>query len=193
MTLKRHLTIVVTLLLAVTMAAFAWLLVRTTRSELMKQLGDAVVGAAARDAPFPRNQAAGREPAARAKQEDPSDTGVNGGRRVARLLYDATGKLLNFEPSGFADEPDPIVNLPTVGSAEQLRMVDRLIIRRSDDGSIRYLVMTRAVRNNRVRFDDRLDRGIATLGGFRYAVRRRGPTPRSWCGSQLFRASLGGV
>jgi two-component system, OmpR family, sensor kinase len=151
MTLKRSLTTVVIFVLAITLATFAWLLVRTTRSELMTQLSDAVVGAAARDAPFPKTvpgqSAPDRTP------EPPSDAGVNGGRRVARLLYAANGELLNYEASGFSDDPDPIVKLPPIGSAEQRNMVNRLTIRPSNDGSIRYLVMTRAVRNGRLRFD----------------------------------------
>jgi two-component system, OmpR family, sensor kinase len=166
MTLKRQLTIAVTLLLGVTMAAFAWLLVRTTRSELTKQLGDAVTGAAARDAPFPSTSKR-RKPSERPKVSNSTDAGVNGGRRVARLLYDANGELLNYEASGFADQPDPIVNLPRIGSAEQLRMVDRLVTRQADDGSIRYLVMTRAVRDGRVRFDaasmESADRAVRRL------------------------------
>jgi two-component system, OmpR family, sensor kinase len=174
MTLKRHLTIVVTVLLAVTTAAFAWLLVGTTRTELTKQLGDAVVGASARDAPFPKNPSA-NSAAARQRQAREADAGVNGGRRVARLLFDAKGNLLNYEPSGFADDPDPIVQLPAIGSAEQRRMVDRLVIRHSQGSSIRYLVMTRKVRDGRVRFDavsmESADRAvrrltlIALLGG----------------------------
>ena len=169
MTLKRHLTIVVTLLLALTTAAFAWLLVRTTRSELTKQLSAAVVGASARDAPFPRNAGLGgqTDAAVRQRQARATDAGVNGGRQVARLLYDPTGELLNYEPSGFADDPDPLVKLPVIGSAEQRRMVDRLVIRKSTDGSVRYLVMTREVRNGRIRFDaasmESADRSVRRL------------------------------
>jgi two-component system, OmpR family, sensor kinase len=173
MTLKRQLTVVVTVMLAVTMAAFAWLLVRTTRAELMKQLGDAAVGAAARDAPFPSNinpdeSKSPPKGAAAVESVNSMDRGVNGGRRVARLLYDAKGELLNYEASGFSDAPDPIVNLPAMGSVEQRRMVNQLRIRRSDDGSIRYLVMTRAVRNGRIRFDavsmESADRAVRRLG-----------------------------
>lgn len=171
MTLKRHLTIVVTLVLAAAMAGFAWLLVRTTRAELMKQLGDAVIGAAARDAPFPRTPAPGGPlapgPTVPQNPVKSTDPGVNGGRRVARLLYDKTGELLNYEPSGFSDQPDPIVKLPAIGGAEQRRMVDRLVVRPSDDGSIRYLVMTRSVRKGRIRFDavsmESADRAVRRL------------------------------
>ncbi len=152
MTLRRRLTIIVTVVLALTMAGFAWFLVHTTRAELTRQLSDAVLGAAARDTPFPSTAPTGA-PTTRPKRIDPTDVGVSGGRRVARLLYDAQGELLNYQPSGFNDDPDPIVDLPKIGSAEQKRMVDELVIRRSDDGSIRYLVMTRAVRDGRVRFD----------------------------------------
>jgi two-component system, OmpR family, sensor kinase len=163
MTLKRYLTIVVTFLLAVTTAAFGWLLVRTTQAELVKQLGDAVVGAAARDAPFPTDGGQSERP----KTPKSTDPGVNGGRRVARLLYSAKGELLNYEASGFADQPDPIVKLPIIGSAEQRRMVDRLVVRGSEDGSIRYLVMTRGVRNGSVRFDavsmESADRAVRRL------------------------------
>jgi signal transduction histidine kinase len=156
MTLQRRLTIMVTVVLAFTMASFAWLLVRTTRSELTRQLSDAVVGAAARDAPFPRNppsESKTGSPESAQREPKSSDDGVTGGRRVARLLYSPDGTLLNYEPSGFSDQPDPIVDLPAIGSAEQLGMVDQLTIRRSKDGSIRYLVMTRAVRFGRIRFD----------------------------------------
>ncbi len=173
MTIRRRLTIVVTASLAVTMAAFAWLLVRSTRTELRNQLAQAVVGAAAKDVPF-RGGSAGlgsvglepplRKPAvpggvnlATTQNLPPAsfanDPGVSGGRRVARFLFAPTGQLLNFEPSGFVSAPDPTVDLPAIGSAEQRRMVDRLVVRPSQDGSIRYLVMTRNVRNERVRFD----------------------------------------
>jgi signal transduction histidine kinase len=165
-TLKRQLTIAVTLLFGVTMTVFAWLLVRTTRSELTKQLGDAVTRAAARDAPFPSTSKR-RKPSERPKVPNSNDAGVNGGRRVARLLYDANGELLNYEASGFADQPDPIVSLPAIGSAEQLRMLNRLVTRQADDGSIRYLVMTRNVRDGRVRFDavsvESADRAVRRL------------------------------
>jgi two-component system, OmpR family, sensor kinase len=169
MTLKRHLTIVVTLVMAFTMASFAWLLVRTTRSELMKQLGDAVVGAAARDAPFPDNPSntESRDKAERPTTAKTIEAGVTGGRRVARLLYDAKGTLLNYEASGFADDPDPIVKLPAMGSAEQRSLVNQLVVRSSEDGSIRYLVMARSVRNGRVRFDavsmESADRSVRRL------------------------------
>jgi two-component system, OmpR family, sensor kinase len=167
MTLKRYLTIVVTLLLTFTMATFAWLLVRTTRSELTSQLSDAVKGAAARDAPFPGRPTSGGANEPRRTPRS-ADAGVNGGRRVARLLYDANGELLNYEASGFADQPDPVVALPAIGTEEQRRMVDRLVVRHSIDGSIRYLVMTRSVRNGRIRFDavsmESADRAVRRLG-----------------------------
>ncbi len=168
MTLKRRLTIIVSLVMAITVAAFAWLLVRTTRVELTRQLGDAVVGAAARDAPFPASTDHGLGgTAVPSKPATSADTGVNGGRRVARLLFDAKGTMLDYEASGFADDPDPIVKLPVIGSAEQRRMVDRLVVRSSTDGSIRYLVMTRAVPSNRVRFDavsmESADRAVRRL------------------------------
>jgi two-component system, OmpR family, sensor kinase len=152
MTLKRRLTTIVILVLAITTAGFAWLLVHTARTELMRQLSDAVVGAAAKDAPFPLNPGPGG-PTSRPKRVKQTDLGVTGGRRVARLLFDAKGQLLNYEASGFADEPDPVVGLPIIGSAEQQAMIDELVVRKSADGSIRYLVMTRPVRNGRVRFD----------------------------------------
>ena len=127
MTLQRHLTIVVTLLLGITMATFAWLLVRTTRVELMKQLDDAVIGAAARDAPFPTPAPGQGRTRPRAQSGTVGE--VNGGRRVARLLYSPSGELLNYEPSGFADQPDPIVRRPAIRSPDQRRMVDRLVDR----------------------------------------------------------------
>jgi two-component system, OmpR family, sensor kinase len=139
-------------MLAVTMALFAWLLVRTTRAELMRQLGDAVVGAAARDAPFHRNPNQ-EQPAVGQIPVGPIGVSMNGGRRVARLLFAPSGELLNYEPSGFGDNPDPIVSIPAIASAEQREMIDNLVIRPSSNGEIRYLVMARAVRNGRVRFD----------------------------------------
>jgi two-component system, OmpR family, sensor kinase len=197
MTIRRRLTIVVTASLAVTMAAFAWLLVRSTRAELRNQLAQAVVGAAAKDGPFRGASAglgsaglgsaglgsAGSQPRPRNSNGSggtnrtdtrnslppnyQNDPGVSGGRRVARFLFAPTGELLNFEPSGFASSPDPTVNLPPIGSAEQRHMVDRLVVRPSEDGSIRYLVMTRNVLNQRVRFDaismESADRAVRRL------------------------------
>lgn len=176
MTIRRRLTVLVTIALAVTMAAFAWLLVRTTRRELHHQLGEAVIGAAARDTPI----RSGRTRTRLEEQQDKgvkvaddtggptrrgpiasngnrpttsTDSGVSGGRRVARFLYSPTGDLIDFELSGFPDKPDPMVLLPKVGSVGQKAMVDRLEIRPSVDGTIRYTVMTRVVRDGRVRFD----------------------------------------
>jgi two-component system, OmpR family, sensor kinase len=148
-TLKRHLTVVVTFVMALTMAGFAWLLVRTTRAELTSQLSNAVVGAA-RDVrrPAPRQGGAVQSPAA-----TPQSAGAPGGRRVARLLFEANGDLVDYQASGFPDQPDPRVQLPTIGSTEQQRMVDRLVVSPSVDGTIRYLVMTRVVQSDRVRFD----------------------------------------
>ncbi len=150
MTLKRHLTIVVTIVMAVTMAGFAWLLVRTTRAELTSQLSNAVVGAA-RDVrrPAPRPGSVVQTPAAGQQNA----AGAPGGRRVARLLFEANGDLVDYQASGFSDQPDPRVQLPTIGSPDQQRMVDRLVVRPSVDGTIRYLVMTRVVQSDRVRFD----------------------------------------
>lgn len=162
MTLRARLILLVISVLTITMSGFAWLLVRTERHELVRQVGDRVTSAAARDAGapplirLPGTAARPRPrtiPAPLSTDASSGTAGNPGGRQVATLLFAPDGTRLLADAAGFADRPDPLPELPAIGSAAQRHMVDRLTTVSSVDGSMRYLVMTRDVSDGNVRFD----------------------------------------
>ena len=177
MTLRRRIIVLVVAVLAVTMSTFAWFLVRTARTQFTAQIASRVSTAAKRDAMNARSTndslpaSAGQTSSIplRGQRLLPSRSTDPNGRQTATLLFDAKGRRLLADPSGFAGDPDPLPELPEIGSAAQVAMVDRLTTVSSVDGSMRYLVMTRRVARGDVRFDagslDGVDRAIGRLRG----------------------------
>ena len=175
MTLRRRIIVLVMAVLAATMAAFAWFLVRTARVQFTAQIASRVSSAAQRDrlntaataAPLPGPASPGGATPFPGQRVLPSRSADPNGRQTATLLFDANGARILADPSGFAGEPDPLPRLPKIGSPAQVAMVDRLVTVASVDDSMRYLVMTRKVARGDIRFDAgslaAVDRAIARL------------------------------
>jgi signal transduction histidine kinase len=156
--LRLRLTIVLISALTISTTTFALLLVRSTRASLLKQVGNQLVAIEAHDAgslpgvPSELLPASAQSdvPATKYLPSDPKPLGDV--RRIARFLFNTEGRLLDSQDSGSPNNPDPVVSLPPIGSMTQRNMTDQIVIRRSVDGSIRYLVLTRKVSNG-IRFD----------------------------------------
>jgi two-component system OmpR family sensor kinase len=126
MSLRARLLVSVGCLLAIALIVSGALVVGFTRASLIDQLDDEL-----RSASTPRTE----RPRPRRDDDDPT------GRRIAYLLLDANGDLLDAVPSGFASAPDPLPSLPELRPGALAGLIGRIVQRPSTDGSLFYRVL----------------------------------------------------
>jgi two-component system OmpR family sensor kinase len=63
-------------------------------------------------------------------------------RPIARLVYAPNGELLDADPSGYPDAPDPLPVLPAVSGAGIARIEGRIVTLRTADGALAYRALT---------------------------------------------------
>ena len=127
MTLRTRLLLTVAVLLGVSLLVLGGVVVGVTRASLIdsadRLLLDARVGDFA--------------------QRGPGRGGDPSGRRLALIIFES-GELVEFLPSGFARNPDP---LPTIDTPDSAALpVGRIVDAAAADGSLRYRVMALRVR-----------------------------------------------
>ncbi|MGC4108424.1 MAG: HAMP domain-containing sensor histidine kinase [Thermomicrobiales bacterium] len=79
----------------------------------------------------------------------PSATASSGPFRqdVARFVFNAAGKMLVNEPSGYRDDPDPLPVLPTIPSAEMNAIVGKIVTLPCEDGGSGFRVLVKHLDN----------------------------------------------
>ena len=127
MTLKSRLVAAFTLLLIGVIAVLGFVMVSSTRQVLTNQIDETLVGVTDRSGgPFGRFFSGG---SAFGRSDDPAQ------RPVALLILADDGSVLFSEPSGFADDPDP---LPNAEAAMDLIGQEEIATIPAADGSLDY-------------------------------------------------------
>ncbi|MDQ3937940.1 MAG: hypothetical protein M3253_04585, partial [Chloroflexota bacterium] len=131
MTLRTRLLLSLGSLLLVALLVSGSLVVGITRASLVQHVDEQL-----RDV---RPQDLGRPGPGRGSFDDPT------GRRFALLVLDADGQLVEWMPSGFPRNPDPLPALPAPG--EPALPVGRVVERPAVDGSLSYRLLTLQTRD----------------------------------------------
>jgi two-component system OmpR family sensor kinase len=63
-------------------------------------------------------------------------------RPIARLVYAPNGELLDADPSGYPDAPDPLPVLPAVSGSALASIEGRIVTLRTADGTLMYRALT---------------------------------------------------
>jgi two-component system OmpR family sensor kinase len=63
-------------------------------------------------------------------------------RPIARLVYAPDGELLDADPSGYPDAPDPLPVLPAVSGSALARIEGRIVTLHDADGALAYRALT---------------------------------------------------
>jgi len=105
--IKARLSIAVVLLLAAITALLGFIVIRTTRDQMVDQIDDRLLSS--------------QGPLGRSEGPGPDGQGSSGGpyRETAVVLLDADGDVYEAgtEPAGTPDDPEPLPELPPLGSA----------------------------------------------------------------------------
>ena len=125
MTLRARLLLSTAGLLALALLATGVLLVGFTRASLVDQVDLELRTAGLQDL----------------RPGGPGSGEGQTGRRVALLLLDDPGAVLDAVPSGFASNPDPLPVLPTYEGGIPAAEFRRIQTRASEDGSVSYRVL----------------------------------------------------
>jgi two-component system OmpR family sensor kinase len=132
---KARLALAFVALLAVAAGVIGWTVVRTTRASLVDQIDERLHGQATRPGPPGRD----RPPAA--------EDGAGGGdqterfRDAARLLISRRGDVLDVQRAGFADDREPLPELPRIPGRFTETQLDQVVTRPARDGSLDYRVI----------------------------------------------------
>jgi two-component system, OmpR family, sensor kinase len=110
-TIKARLTIAVVLLLAAITGLLGWIVIRTTRDAMTDQIDDRLLEARITRGPVSSPPVG----------EDQGDAPY---RQTAAIYLDENGDVEGDDPAGFPDDPEPLPELPPVGSSEFDSMVE---------------------------------------------------------------------
>ena len=130
MTLRTRLLITLAGLLGVSLLASGGLVVGVTRASLVESADRLLLDARLGDF----------------TQRGPGRGGDPSGRRLAQVVLDETGTVVEFVPSGFARNPDP---QPALGVPDTAALpVGRIVEAGAVDGSLRYRVLALQARRD---------------------------------------------
>ena len=172
MSIQARLTLAMAVVLTLCLAVLGTVLIRNTRATLVNDIDDEVRSAAGRawklteetdSPPFSPADDRGRDedggpPAGEAgsggtaRDGDPGaamddPTRAYARRTVARFVFTAAGVIVDAEPSGYVDDPDPAPALPSLASARLERITGRVVTLGSGDGSMAYRVLVQRGRD----------------------------------------------
>ena len=153
MSLRSKLLLWMALLLALGLALSGFLVVRSTKANLVDQVDDSLQGVRGSliGPPF-----GGPPPEIEA---DPS------GRQIAVVIYDGNGEVVAAEPSGFASAPDPLPEVPA--SIIENPAPGKVVTVPAVDGSLSYRAVVEPDRDGTVRVVaaslEAVDRAVAAL------------------------------
>lgn len=138
-TLRARLTVAIVLVLVGTLIVSGAILLRTTRATLIADVDESLIGYARRGPEGEDRREGGVGPGG--FQDAPVTETNFYGQPVARIIVLADGTPIFSEASGFADDPDPLPDIPTIPGDEIDRLVGRIITVSSEDGSMQYRML----------------------------------------------------